>query len=818
MDTVVLVPHSNRFFYITLSLSIQSILQNVFFICLMAVMGLFCTTPVLGQQNESSTDDLVRRVRFSGNNEIKDRTLETLVRTRTNREFLSIPGFTPWYYIWRISDGRFGEDPVYLNPQTVANDMERIALYYESQGFLDVEVDTTIVEYRTDRVEVSFIIDEGAAYYVDTLSYSGIPEFYEEGMKSDFMESSPLTKKRINDSTFTAGWQYSTERLSTEQQRIISFLKNNGYASVQRDSVIALVKADTAGNANRLAVQYRINAGETYRFGDIRVRLADTEPPDTYSQRDTLIGPPHTRDSTNTIYLAKEPGAQSTFNLLSSQLLFRPGDLYNHSLYLETVNEFQNLGMLYIQRFSQNENQSSPDFSREEIPSYFDLRTLTKHSISTELFGMKRYGFGTGFGVDYKNNNVFGNAENLTIGANASFEFVSPSVLEEIDTTATQSSIFRSYELRGEYSVPRLNFPFSALDNQPGFTSGITRYLLSYSRSDQLLFDINSDVRFNMRYEVNHTPKFSSFLDLLELDIVDTNPSDAYIRNLRNEFGTDTLQDGTIVDAFELQRILEDFNPQVSSIIRYTVRLQDTDLIKRNQGYYGEFAFSIGGNIPYLADRYIFSPDTLEGNLPSLFNLSENSLRYSRFLKLSADYRRYIPLSPSSVFAWRVFGGYAHPYGNSNSIPLNRRFFAGGSNDIRGWGPFQLGPGEIATDNVNIPGGEIKLAAFAETRRIFIQNFLGANWHFALFADAGNIWYGPKNDFRDENNQDRLEQGRFRFDNFYKQIAVSGGPGIRLDWEYVVVRFDFPFRLHDLQRGWFENKQMYFSFGIGHSF
>lgn len=774
-------------------------------------MDFICPTAIYARQSldDSNTEDVVRRIRFSGNNNVKDRTLTTLVRTRTNREFLGIPRFTPWLYIWNASNGRFGEEPAYLNRQTVANDMERIALYYESHGFLDVSVDTTIVEYRANKIEVSFIISEGTPYSIETISYVGMPDFPNPQKKIDFLEASTLTRNRISDSSFTVNQQYNSQQLSTEQQRIITFLKNNGYASVQRDSVIALVRNDST-KVNTLDIRYQVNPGKIYRFGDIRIRLSDTDGSETdFSQKDTLSGPPATKDSTNFIFLEKEPGSQSNFSLLSDQVLYKPGSLYDHSLYLETVNEFQNLGMLYIQRFSQSENQSQPDYSNEEIPAYFDLQTLTKHSISTELFGMKRYGYGTGFGVDYNNNNVFGNAENLVIGANASFEFVSPSVLEEIDTTATQSSVFRSYEFRTEYSVPRLNFPFARLDNQPGFTSGITRYLLSYSRSDQLLFDINSDVGFNMRYEVNHTQIYSSFLDLIELDLVDTNPSDSYIRNLRNEFGE---------NSFVLQRILEDFNPQISSIIRYTFRSQNTDLIKRNRGYFSEYSASIGGNIPYLIDRTLISPDTLEGNLPSLFGLSENNLSYSRFFKLSADYRRYYPISNSSVFAWRLFGGVAQPYGNSTSIPLNRRFFAGGSNDIRGWAPFQLGPGDISTDNVNIPGGEIKLAAFGEIRQIFIRDFLSANWQAAWFVDAGNIWYGPKNDFRDENNQDRLEQGRFRFDNFYNQIAVGSGPGLRLDWEYVVVRFDFTFRLHDLQAGWFNNKQLYFSFGIGHSF
>lgn len=808
------------FFCTTLLASTYRSFRIAFILCIIFTwVDVIYPSLTLAQQSQenANTENVVRKVRFSGNETVRDRTLTTLVRTRTNREFLGIPYFTPWYFLWRTSNGRIGEDPVYLSRPTVTNDMERIALYYESLGYLEVKVDTTIVEYQTDKVEVSFLIDEGPAYTINTISYRGMPEFEDSQKSTNFLAEGALSGKRINDTTFVVNRQYNTQELSTEQQRIINFLKNNGYASVQRDSVTALIAEDSS-RTHTLNVQYRINPGKIFRFGDVRVRLADNQQTETYVDKDTLAGPPHTADSSYTLVLEKDPASQSNFSLLSDQILFTPGEIYNHSLYFETVNEFQNLGMLYIQRFSQNATQSQPDYSKESIPAYFDLQTLTKHSISTELFGMRRYGYGTGFGIDYTNNNVFGNAENLSIGANGSFEFVSPSVLEEIDTTATQSSIFRSYELRTDYSVPRLNFPFAFLDNRPGFTSGVTRYLLSYSRSDQLLFDINSDVGFNMRYEVNHTPNYSSFLDLIELDVVDNNPSDAYIRNLRNEFGTDTLDDGTIVDAFELQRILEDFNPQISSIIRYTFRSQNTNLIKRDRGYFSEYSISLGGNIPYLIDRTLITPGTVEGNLPSLFGLSNNNLSYSRFFKLSADYRRYKPISNYGVFAWRLFAGFAQPYGNSTSIPLNRRFFAGGSNDIRGWAPFQLGPGSIATGNVNIPGGEIKLAAHVEARQSVIQDFLGANWYGALYADAGNIWYGPKNDFRDENNQDRLEDGRFHFNNFYNQIAVGSGPGLRIDWEYVVVRFDFTFRLHDLQVGWFNNKQLYFSFGIGHSF
>lgn len=799
-----------------------------FFLCFLIVGVTELQAQTVG--TEDQTEDVVRRVRFSGNRTVKDRTLETLVRTRTNREFLGIPRFTPWYFIWKVSGGSFGEDPAYLDRDVVANDIERIRLYYESQGFLNVEVDTTIVEFRTNKIEVSFLIDEGDPSIIESVTYRGMPYFEDAEKRLEFFKDSPLLDGRLDDSTYTVDRQYNSQELTEEQNRIITFLKNNGYASIQRDSIVALVRKDSL-NPLTLDVQFRIRPGGIYRFGDVRVNLADTEEPDIYTQTDTLRGKPYTADSSHTIILNKEPGAQSNFTLLSDQILFEPGAVYNHSLYLESVNEYQNLGMLFIRRFAQSDTELQPDYSQTFIPSYFDLQTLTKHQISTEFFGMLRYGFGTGLGVDYTNNNVFGNAENLSISANASFEFVSSRVLEENRVTEGQSRVFRQYELRTDYTVPRLQFPFRFLDNRPFFTRALTRYSLSYSRSDQLLFDINSDVRFNLQYEVNHTPRYTSFFDLLELDLVDTSPTDAYIRNLRNEFNTDTtvvvngnevrfdtLSDGSLTDAFELRRILNDFDPQVSSILRYTFRSQNTDLVKRNYGYFSEYSVALGGNIPYLVDRFLITPDTLEGNLPSLLNLSDNSLTYGRFVKFTADYRRYIPVSNNAVFAWRLFGGFAQPYGGSTIIPLNRRFFAGGSNDIRGWAPFQLGPGDISPDNVTINGGEIKLAAFTETRQTLIQDFIGANWIGAWFTDAGNVWYGPKNDFRDEQNEDILENGRFKLDRFYKQIAVGSGLGLRLDWQYLVVRFDFAFRVHDLDDGWFNNRKVYFSFGVGHSF
>lgn len=765
------------------------------------------------EQNGTDSEKVVRVIRFSGNQGVRNSTLRTLVRTDNNREFLGIPRFTPWYYIWRVVG--VGESPAYLDREMVTNDIERIEVYYGNLGYFEATVDTSIIEYRPNRVEVSFIIDEGPRSNIRSVSYTGLPDFDDSVQLVRFLSNSEFENDMVDDSTFSVNEPYEVQKLRREQTRIVNFLKNNGYASVQRDSVRALAKP-VNDEQNQFDILYSIRPGELYTFGDVHITLSGPDNLDEYDQSETFEGEPYSSPGYS-FYIRKHSSAQTRFSLLKEQIRYKPGETFDQSAYLRSVNSFQNLGMILTNRFALNEEGSVPDYSKSDIPSYFDLQTLPKHSIRAEFFGMRRYGYGTGVGLNYNNNNLRGRADNLTIGINTSLEYVTSGTLREISpvedgfegTGNTGSTFFQSYEVRTEYTLPRLNFPFQAFRDRSWVRSARTRYALTYSQSNQLFFDINSDIRFNTRYEVTHSDRFTSLFDLVEMDVIDTDPSPQFLRNLRIQF-----EDQPIV----LARIEEDFRAQFSSIIRYTLRSRNTNLIKRNFGYSAEFSAAIGGNLPYLLDRFIFNPGEIDQTVPSPLGISSNALAYSRFVKLSADYRRYFDLTENTVFALRGFAGVAHPIFDSESIPLNRRFFAGGSNDIRGWDSFRLGPGELTSDELPRPGGDIKLGAFKELRQIFMQDVLNAQWHVAWHTDAGNVWYGPKTSLLDEDGNELLDDGRFFIDNFYNQIAVGSGIGIRLDFEFIVARFDLTYRIHDLERGWFSNNRRYFSFGIGHSF
>ena len=79
---------------------------------------------------------------------------------------------------------------------------------------------------------------------------------------------------------------------------------------------------------------------------------------------------------------------------------------------------------------------------------------------------------------------------------------------------------------------------------------------------------------------------------------------------------------------------------------------------------------------------------------------------------------------------------------------------------------------------------DIKLEANAEYRFKLFWILEGA-----LFLDAGNIWTYK--------NDPSREGAQFRFSNFYKDIAVGTGTGLRFDFKFVIARIDLGMKLRD---------------------
>jgi outer membrane protein insertion porin family len=122
---------------------------------------------------------------------------------------------------------------------------------------------------------------------------------------------------------------------------------------------------------------------------------------------------------------------------------------------------------------------------------------------------------------------------------------------------------------------------------------------------------------------------------------------------------------------------------------------------------------------------------------------------------------------------------------NESFIPVEERFYAGGSNSVRGWSRSDLGP----KDENGIPiGGNSLLEGSAEFR---ID--IGRKFKLATFVDAGNVW-----------------QSSFSYN--LNDLHYAGGAGIRYKTAIGPVGIDFARPIFDAETAW----QIHFN--IGHTF
>lgn len=138
-------------------------------------------------------------------------------------------------------------------------------------------------------------------------------------------------------------------------------------------------------------------------------------------------------------------------------------------------------------------------------------------------------------------------------------------------------------------------------------------------------------------------------------------------------------------------------------------------------------------------------------------------------------------IDKNNQFVLHADFGIAWPYGNSTVLPFEKRYFSGGANSVRGWSVRELGPGKFRGKDGRIDfinqTGDMKLDMNAEYRTHLFWKFYGA-----AFVDAGNIWT--------LRNYAEQPGGQFKWNEFYKQIAVAYGLGIRLNFDYFILRFD----------------------------
>ena len=209
----------------------------------------------------------------------------------------------------------------------------------------------------------------------------------------------------------------------------------------------------------------------------------------------------------------------------------------------------------------------------------------------------------------------------------------------------------------------------------------------------------------------------------------------------------------------------------------YTYNSSGATTLKTSQrnSYSIRFNIEESGNLLYLFSRMI-NGSPKNGEAYQMANIS-----FAQYVKTDFDYAKNFMIDDRNALVFHVGVGVAVPYGNSKSLPFEKLYFSGGANSVRGWSVRSLGPGGYRGDSNSLDyvnhTGDIKLDLNLEYRTHLFWKLNGA-----AFVDAGNVWT--------IRNREMQPEGLFKFNRFYKQLAVAYGLGLRFDLDFLIIRFD----------------------------
>ncbi|MGM0579789.1 MAG: BamA/TamA family outer membrane protein [Bacteroidota bacterium] len=649
----------------------------------------------------------------------------------------------------KLEDGnllmRWGEPLAIYDSAATERTKDQMQLFLESKGFFDAQVDYEVKQkgYKDRRVLVNYQTEENKSYVIDTV-------FYDAG--EDKVMLSVLIGGRRN-SLIKAGDNYDQSKLTEERERIESLMKNNGYYAFSRQFVEFNVFRDP--DTTSLALEIIINkpqdseSHKRYKLDKVNF---------TTDVNTQIGGDKRTLEKFNSINYSYYEHTYKK-RILDQRVFLRPGEYYSLEKTLNTQRQLANLDMFRFVNIKY-------DTAGGEFVANIFTSPLEKFQLSNEVGVNVNVAFGLPgpfYNVSLKNRNPFGGIEIMELSGRFGFEGVA-SLSDQTDvTTATEARANLSF------TFPHFLFPLGTqLKSRFALLNPKTKTGLGFNYTDRPEYT-RSNLNASYGYSWQNKKRWIFDLTVTDVNLIDSDLS------------------GPFSDALEEQTR---FGRQLSRSFLPSFVSSSSINISKNFNNYGQ-AKSQASYIKFFAET---GGNFLNVNAISK-NINDDSLAYFQFIKASLDYRTYIPYGRESTFAYRFNVGVAKPYGefSQDVLPYEKYYFAGGSNSIRAWSPRRLGPGSFVEtdDDGNFiysfeQPGEIIFETSVEVRRNLI-NFLDG----ALFLDAGNVW-----SFSENGNPG----SDFEWDKVFNEIAIGTGFGLRIDFSFLILRFDFAFKLYDPAR------------------
>lgn len=667
---------------------------------------------------------------------------------------------TKWFNRWIQ---RVGTPPVIYDSTLTEASAEQLHTALSNRGFMN-----NTVTYRVDadsvkrKASVNYDITLGEPYYIRSIDYD-IPD---ESLREIILADTSRFNVRSGD-------LLNFNHLDEWRQGITENLRNHGYYAFNKEYITFI--ADTAADSR--AVDLTLNSRDPYR-NDHMPYYTEHEPfyvrdvvyvtdYDPVAMHDGLWGA-DTVTMSSGVKVIEGSERYLRPDVLDECNHIEPGQLYNAEAITRT---YRALGRLNILK---QINIDVRPLGKVDgvlmVDTYVLLQPDKSQTVSVSLEGTNSEGdLGFGVGLDYEHRNIFKGAEVLSAKAKVSYESISGNIGGLINNN------YSEYSTELGIRFPKFMAPF------------LKR---SFKRKIQAstLFTVNFDYQARPEYTrviagggwryqwTERSRRLAHTLTLVDLSVISVPKfNDEFFDRITNPLLRYSYQDHLIMRmGYNFYRT----NKAEMNVLQMGRFQRDVFTIRANA--------EMAGNVLYGLSHLTKQKADADGSYKAL------GIRYSQYVKADADYSFTHYFDRRQSIAFHVGAGVAVPYGNSDVLPFEKRFYSGGANSVRGWGVRTLGPGSYDSNNslsnFIYQCGDIRFDVNLEYRaKLFWVVELG------LFLDAGNIW--TIKDYEDQPG------GVFKFNKFYEQIAAAYGAGIRLDFKYFLVRVDMGMKAHNPASG-----------------
>ncbi|MBW6478562.1 MAG: BamA/TamA family outer membrane protein [Bacteroidales bacterium] len=740
--------------------------------------------------------------------EVERSELASYLRQKPNRRIL---GFYRFHLnVYQLADrGRetgfrnwmkntIGEPPVIYDPILTQNTTRQFELYLNSKGYFNAEVSFE-ENLKRQRALITYSIKGNKPYTVRNLSYNVRDPYIREFILADTLNT-----------LIQPGERYDADVLQRERNRLTRHLRNEGFHQFNREFIYFQV--DSSLNSHQVNIELLVNnpvrqvPGIRDSVVELRHRRYMIDRLMILPEYSPLLADQPREDTT--IYVRRLAAHDKNYDyiflhngplrikpsIVSDHIILRPGEFFRLSdveqsySFLSGMRNYRYINLHFSE--SPNPVMGEPSDTLGFLDARVQLNRSAANAFTIEAEGLNTAGnLGVAGNLLYQNRNIFRGAEIFNLRFKGALEVTGDGSTGEV----FQRFPFNTLELGVEAGIdfPKLLLPFSIerLSRNSRPKSTILTGVNFRQRPDYTRYVLNLSYGF----EWNETPQKRHFIYPLEISSI--------------RVYNDSILRANIPDANPF--ILSRFRDHLILGLKHTYIYNTQELGKIGDFMYLRTNFESAGNIlDAVAGAFNFTMDE-EGSF-NVFNIP-----YSQYIKGDADFRFYRVFDDNQTLVFRIMSGLGLPYGNSVVMPFIKSYYGGGANSLRAWRIYSLGPGSYSSPNEGRFDryGDVKLETNLEYRFRFYQF-----WHGAFFADAGNVWFVRKND--------QFPGGEFKFNSFINDIALGGGLGLRLDFNFFVLRVDaaVPLRDPSLAKGsrwissWPGFSEYNFNLGIGYPF